>query len=183
MSGNPPGTQGMGDLTPWLTSFMGLSSIFAAVGMLSQTHLGSSVKLLILGSVIETGRRLCQWFIVRFRIQYSMTAKFDEGDPAYEWMVLFLPQESVWRRSRNFVVNATNARRKWSVKTSIDPMLKGNAEYVPTYEAPQLFRWRGYWLEIRRSAEGGAQFTDLGPYQLISSIFVTYALVTWPSLS
>ncbi|KAJ6522300.1 P-loop containing nucleoside triphosphate hydrolase protein [Mycena vulgaris] len=120
---------------------MGLSSIFAAVGMLSQTHLGSSVKLLILRSVIETGRRLCQWFIVRFRIQYSMTAKFDEGDPAYEWMVLFLTQEGVWRHSRNFVVNATNSRRKWS----------DNAEYVPTYEAPQLFRWRGYWLEIRRT--------------------------------
>ncbi|KAJ6475868.1 P-loop containing nucleoside triphosphate hydrolase protein [Mycena vulgaris] len=151
--------------------------------MLSQTHLGSSVKLLILGSVIETGRRLCQWFIVRFRIQYSMTAKFDEGDPAYEWMVLFLTQEGVWRRSRNFVVNATNSRRKWSVKTSIDPMLKGNAEYVPTYEAPQIFRWRGYWLEIRRSAEGGAQFTDLGTYQLISSIFVTMYTLDMNALS
>ncbi|KAJ6631925.1 hypothetical protein B0H10DRAFT_1975492 [Mycena sp. CBHHK59/15] len=35
---------------------MGLSSIFATVGLLSQAYLGSSIKLLILGSVVETGR-------------------------------------------------------------------------------------------------------------------------------
>lgn len=26
-----------------------------------------------------------------------------------------------------------------------------HAEYVPTYSAPQLFRWKGYWVEIRRT--------------------------------
>ncbi|KAK7464358.1 hypothetical protein VKT23_006525 [Stygiomarasmius scandens] len=38
--------------------------------------------------------------------------------------------------------------------------MKGNAEYVPTYESPQLFRWNGYWLEIRRSK---AQSAGLPP--------------------
>ncbi|KAJ7500674.1 P-loop containing nucleoside triphosphate hydrolase protein [Mycena galericulata] len=158
----------------WLTSFMALSSVFAAVGMFSQAYLGSSIKLLILGSTIETGRRLCQWLIVRFRFQYSMTAQFDEGDPAYEWIVLFLTQENVWRRSREFVVNATNSRRKWSVKTWVDPTVKGNAEYVPTYQLPQLFRWRGHWLEIKRTKDGSeGRFTISGTYQPISSIYVT----------
>ncbi|KAJ7784913.1 P-loop containing nucleoside triphosphate hydrolase protein [Mycena maculata] len=169
------GPQGQGDAQfPWITSFMGLSSVFAALGMISQAYLGSSIKLLILGSVVETGRRLCQWLIVRFRFQYSMTAQFDEGDPAYEWMVLFLTQENVWRRSREFVVNATNSRRKWSVKTWVDPTVKGNAEYVPTYQLPQLFRWRGHWLEIKRSKDGTeGRFTSSGTYQPISSIIVT----------
>ncbi|KAJ7032203.1 hypothetical protein C8F04DRAFT_1108164 [Mycena alexandri] len=58
--------------SPWITSFLGLSSVLAAVGLLSQAYLGSSIKLIILGSIIETGGRLFQWLIIRFRFQYSM---------------------------------------------------------------------------------------------------------------
>ncbi|KAJ6570429.1 hypothetical protein B0H10DRAFT_2107909 [Mycena sp. CBHHK59/15] len=164
--------------SPWLPSFIGLSYVFAALGMVSQAYLGSSIKLLVLGLVIETGRRVFQWLTVRFRFQYSTTARFDEGDQAYEWLVLFLTQESVWRRSREFVVNATNSRRKWSVKTWVDPTIKGNAEYVPTYRLPQLFRWRGHWIEIKRTIDTDqAQLTGLGTYQHSSSIFVTYKLL------
>ncbi|KAJ7191956.1 P-loop containing nucleoside triphosphate hydrolase protein, partial [Mycena pura] len=103
---------------------------------------------------------------------YSITAQFDEGDPAYQW-ILFLTQENVWRRSSQFV-NATNSRRKWSVKTWADPKVKGNAEYLPTYQQPQLFRWRGRWLEIKRSNESGeARFTSARTFQQLSSILVT----------
>ncbi|KAJ7175038.1 P-loop containing nucleoside triphosphate hydrolase protein [Mycena crocata] len=170
--------------SPWFTSFMALSSVFAGLGMISQAYLGSSVKLLILGSVIEMGRRLCQWLIVRLRFQYSLTAQFDEGDPAYEWILLFLTQENVWARSREFRVNATNSRRKWSVKTWIDPRVKGNAEYVPTYQLPQLFRWRGRWLEIKRSNDGNsARYTTAGTYQAVQSIYVTIYTLDMNQLS
>ncbi|KAJ7125987.1 P-loop containing nucleoside triphosphate hydrolase protein [Mycena epipterygia] len=158
------GQDATGDGSSWLTSFVGLSSIFGALGFLSQSHIGSSLKLLILGTLIETGRRFCRWLIERFRIQYSITAQFNEGDPAYEWIVLFLTQERVWKRSREFVVTAKNSQRKWAVKPEADPTIKGNAEYVPTYQIPQLFKWRGYWLEIKRGKErnsmvNGAQQT------------------------
>jgi len=88
----------------------------------------------------------------RFNFQLSVTARFDEGDPTYEWIVLFLTEENVWRRSRDFTVNAKNSKRKWAVN---EPELEGSADYVPTYELPQLFRWRGYWVEVRRSGSGG----------------------------
>ncbi|KAJ7473190.1 P-loop containing nucleoside triphosphate hydrolase protein [Mycena latifolia] len=118
--------------------------------------------------------------------EYSITAKFSEGDPAYEWIVLLLTQENVWRRSRDFSVTATNSRRKWSVKTWADPTIRGNAEYVPTYELPQLFRWRGYWLEIKRTQDGGAsRFTSYGTFQELSNIVVTcvassYSISAYP---
>ncbi|KAF7360859.1 hypothetical protein MSAN_01115500 [Mycena sanguinolenta] len=141
----------------WMASFMGLSSIFAALGFFTQSYVGSSLKLLVLGSLIETGRRFCWWLIERFRIQYSLTAQFNEGDPAYEWILLFITQESVWKRSRDFVVTAKNSERKWAVKPgSSDPNILGSAEYVPTYQAPQLFRWRGHWVEIKRGNERSA---------------------------
>ncbi|KAJ6568096.1 P-loop containing nucleoside triphosphate hydrolase protein [Mycena vulgaris] len=169
MSSSTLGTQ-----PPWLTSFMALSSVFATLGLLSQAYLGSSIKLLILGSIIEAGRRIFQWLIVRLQLQYSITAEFHEGDPAYEWIVLFLTQENVWRRSRKFKVTATNSRRKWSVKAWVDPTVKGNAEYVPTYQEPQLFRWRGHWLEIKRTKDGGGTlFTPAGEFKSVASIYVS----------
>ncbi|KAJ7487383.1 P-loop containing nucleoside triphosphate hydrolase protein [Mycena galericulata] len=148
----------------WLASFMGLSSIFGALGILSQSHIGSSLRLLILGTLIETGRRFSRWLIERFRFQYSITAQFNEGDPAYEWIVLFITQERVWKRSREFVVSAKNSQRKWAVDTASDSAMAGNAEYVPMYQIPQLFRWRGFWLEIKRgngssAGNNGAQQT------------------------
>jgi hypothetical protein len=56
----------------WMTSFMGLSSIFAVLGLISQSYMGSSLKLLVLGSLVEAGRRLCWWLIERFRIRGSL---------------------------------------------------------------------------------------------------------------
>ncbi|KAJ6462245.1 P-loop containing nucleoside triphosphate hydrolase protein [Mycena vitilis] len=157
----------------FFSSFVGVSTLFAALGMVSQTRLGSSLKFLIMGSIVEMGRRLFQWLTVRFRFQYSITAQLDEGDPAYEWIVLFLTQEGVWERSRDFAVTATNSRRKWSIKKWADPKVQGNAEYTPTYQQPQLFRWRGHWVEIQRPKVGEPRFTPFGKFQSVSSIFLT----------
>ncbi|KAJ6534266.1 P-loop containing nucleoside triphosphate hydrolase protein [Mycena capillaripes] len=126
-------------------------------------YIGSSLKLLVLGCLIETGRRLFQWLIERFRIQYSLTAQFNEGDPAYEWILFFITQERVWKRSREFVATAKNSERKWAFKTDSDPTRVGSAEYVPTYQAPQLFKWDGYWVEITRSndSRGGTTINGM----------------------
>ncbi|KAJ6563306.1 P-loop containing nucleoside triphosphate hydrolase protein [Mycena vulgaris] len=155
-----------------LASFMGLSSIFGALGFLSQSYVGSSLKLLVLGSLIETGRRFFRWLIERFRLQYSITAQFNEGDPAYEWILLFITQEHVWKRSREFVVSAKNSERKWAVTTSSDPTRKGNAEYVPTYQIPQLFKWRGSWLELKRGMNDRAA-VNVNGVQTTGRIFLT----------
>ncbi|KAJ7487025.1 P-loop containing nucleoside triphosphate hydrolase protein [Mycena latifolia] len=170
-----------GTTSSWLSSFVGLSSIFGALSFLSQSYAGSSLKLLILGSLIETGRRFCWWLIERFRLQYSITAQFNEGDPAYEWIVLFITQEHVWKRSREFVVTAKNSARKWAVNTAGDnPTIKGNAEYVPTYQIPQLFQWRGYWLEIKR---GNDSRTAVNGAHQTARLFVTIYTLNMDILS
>ncbi|KAJ7067687.1 P-loop containing nucleoside triphosphate hydrolase protein [Mycena belliarum] len=147
-----------------VASSLGLSSIGSTFSQLSQSYIGSSIKLLLLGSLIETGRRAFCWLIDRFGVRYSTTVRFTQGDPSYEWIVLFLTQENVWRRSREFVVSASNSRRKWAVRASSDATVKANAEYVPTYKTPQLFRWRGYWVEVKRSGNVGGGDVDVGPY-------------------
>ena len=48
------------------TRIMGFS-VFAS--LLSNAHAFDSVKLLVLGSIVETGRRLCQWLYERLRFR------------------------------------------------------------------------------------------------------------------
>ena len=58
-------------LTEWLSSllsFIGLSSLVDNVSI-NSTYLHESAKLLILGSVIEAGRRLSQWLMERFKFR------------------------------------------------------------------------------------------------------------------
>jgi chaperone BCS1 len=58
--------------TEWLSSFLysvrGVTTSLDAF-FLNSSYLRESVKLLVLGSIIETGRRLCQWLIERFRLR------------------------------------------------------------------------------------------------------------------
>ncbi|KAG6897624.1 hypothetical protein C0992_012853 [Termitomyces sp. T32_za158] len=129
------------------SSIMGFSFI---ASLAANPYIWDSARLLILGTLIETGRRLCYWLMERFKIQYCITAQFTEGDQSYEWVLLFLTQENVWRRSREFCVNEKNSKRKWSLKLA--PEVDGNADYVPTYKMAQLFRWKGYWIEVKRSS-------------------------------
>ncbi|KAF9528853.1 hypothetical protein CPB83DRAFT_853845 [Crepidotus variabilis] len=192
------------------------------------SYLWNSASLFVLGLIIETGRRLCQWLIERVRFQYTITAQFNQGDPTYEWLILFLTDAQIWKSSREFRVSATSSIRKWGVKpdtssssadASPNPttgstlsslfsvatvkafwwslpfvgdtseranlhleekahLLTGSskdkaphAEYVPTYDAPQLFRWKGYWAEIRRS-NGRIYNPMMGP-EPTSTIYLT----------
>ncbi|KAJ7610380.1 P-loop containing nucleoside triphosphate hydrolase protein [Roridomyces roridus] len=163
-----PHTSGLGSWFP--SSLMGISSIFGALGLLSVgSSLGSSLKLLILGSLLELGRRLAQWLFQRFRFQYSITAQFTDGDPAYEWIVLFITQEHVWKRSREFAVTAKNSERKWSVNTQ--QLLEGNADYVPMYQIPQLFKWRGYWIDIKRTTNAPLANGSQAPANIYITIY------------
>ena len=88
----------------------------------------------------------------------------------------FQTEKKVWRRSRDFSVNAKNSKRKWAVS---EPELEGSADYVPTYELPQLFRWRGYWVEVKRSSTGGRMMAGQGT-QSGGVIFISYVIFPFP---
>ncbi|KAF5378485.1 hypothetical protein D9615_007136 [Tricholomella constricta] len=105
--------------------------------------------------------------------EYCVTAQFTEGDPSYEWVVLFLTEENVWRQSRDFRVNEKNSQRKWGLKLA--PEVDGNADYVPTYKMPQIFRWKGYWIEIKRN-ETGRRLSDQGGFSPSTMYISIYTL-------
>jgi mitochondrial chaperone BCS1 len=161
-----------------LSSLFGLGSTLlstAGGGVGAANPVASTTaRLFVLGVLIEVGRRFMQWLMQRLNFraftnpltcsilntgadstihpELCITAQFDYGDPAYEWILLFLTQEKIWKRTRDFKITAHNSRRKWGIKPSADTGIdvEENADYVPTYEMPQIFRWRGHWVEVRR---------------------------------
>ncbi|KAJ3867154.1 P-loop containing nucleoside triphosphate hydrolase protein [Lentinula novae-zelandiae] len=165
--------------TLWLNLWSRLSNgIASLLSFLSKAYIVDSAKLMVIGLIVEASRRLCQWLFVRFRIRYSITAQFNQGDPAYEWILHFLNDQEVWRRAYDFRVSAKSSTRKWGISSLVTGessiVESESVEYVPTYSQPQLFRWRGYWLEIMRSKSQNEIFILPHPQSSgLESIFIS----------
>ncbi|KIM35523.1 hypothetical protein M413DRAFT_449721 [Hebeloma cylindrosporum] len=155
-----------------ILDFTIISPFFNPTNAGNTSYIASGGWMLILGTLLEVGRRFCKWLYERFDIfQYSLTASFDEGDPAYEWITLFLTDKKVWKRSRYFHVTAATSARKWGIKTG-PPRIAEHVDCVPTYQAPQLFQWKGYWAEIKRDA-GGFAFAEERGSRWCRKIYLT----------
>ncbi len=50
--------------TSWYAPLMSLIAVFVG-----QSYIGNSAKLLVLGTLVEMGRRLCFWFMERVRFR------------------------------------------------------------------------------------------------------------------
>ncbi|KAJ6544059.1 P-loop containing nucleoside triphosphate hydrolase protein [Mycena capillaripes] len=114
------------------------------------SYIVDGIKYLAAGAVIDAVRRAFVWLYQRVKLRYSTSAEFVLGDPSYEWIVLFLTENNVWQQSRDFRVTSKSSKLVYGVTVSADPDIVGSADYVPTYESPQLFRWRGYFVEVQR---------------------------------
>ncbi|KDR84641.1 hypothetical protein GALMADRAFT_23943, partial [Galerina marginata CBS 339.88] len=144
------------------------------------SYVADSIRLFMLGTIIEVGRRLFGWAVERFNFfQYSITAQFAEGDAVYEWIILLLTEEQIWTHSRHFRVSAKSSIRQWSVdlttdnktKDETDKLVERHTECVPTYEEPQLFLLKGYLAEVRR--QGGPTGNSKGAQGATGKLFLT----------
>ncbi|KAF7357446.1 hypothetical protein MSAN_01340600 [Mycena sanguinolenta] len=113
-------------------------------------HIVDGIKFLAAGAVVDAARRVFVWLYQRVKLRYSTSAEFVLGDPSYEWIVLFLTDNGVWQQAQDFRVTSKSSKLVYGVSVSADPEIVGSADYVPTYESPQLFRWRRYWVEVVR---------------------------------
>ncbi|TFK48186.1 P-loop containing nucleoside triphosphate hydrolase protein [Heliocybe sulcata] len=142
---------GLGGLIP---QFIGFSSLFAA---LFSPRRSDALKLVVVGALVEGGRRLAKWLWERIAFRYYVSARFFKGDPSYEWVSNAIATRKLWRRSPNFKARAKTAM-KMVAHTIIDgPQLGGHADFVPIYDVPYLFRWQGYWFEFRKSGDPSAR--------------------------
>lgn len=71
-------------------------------------------------------------------------------------------KEKVWDKPRGIYVKSKNLRRKWKFQTT-----SGTVDYVPHYGPIQIFRWKGYWVEITRTRFGVPYHPNQGEFEPI----------------
>ncbi|KAG8946877.1 hypothetical protein FRC04_011304 [Tulasnella sp. 424] len=137
--------------------------------MLNNPYIQESLRFFFLGSVLETGRRLFQWTLDRFTSGFFVTAHFQQGDWAFDWLNEFLAAQEIWTNSREYRVTASNVEKEWTcapgASSSTDNTLTigtGKGEtggdgfprplYFPASDMPQVLRWQGHWVQITRKA-------------------------------
>ena len=86
--------------------------------------------------------------------------------------------ENIWRKSRDFNVFArhSSSKRRWTVgSTTFED--SANVDFVPRYDDPQIFRWNGYWLEVRDNATQASQRLPFPAPRPLASLSLTYVEV------
>jgi hypothetical protein len=81
------------------------------------------------------------------------TASFSSGDFAYDWVKTYLESYHIWDQSRSYNVVAKNTAFVPNPSSTLgatdghpDPV------YEPAHQAPEIFRWKGYWISVVRSS-------------------------------
>ncbi|KAG8988000.1 hypothetical protein FRB90_003022 [Tulasnella sp. 427] len=121
--------------------------------LLYNPYVLSSVNWFFFGTILETGRRLWQWFVDKFTAGFVLTAVFDTGDPAYDWLAAYLSKEGIWSSTREFKVTARSSTRTWGINSggAAEDGEDAHAEYTPFVDQSQIFRFNGTWCQVKRS--------------------------------
>ncbi|KIO28444.1 hypothetical protein M407DRAFT_22340 [Tulasnella calospora MUT 4182] len=137
--------------------------------ILRNPYIVESLRLFLFGSVLETCRRICRWALDRFTSGFFVTAHFQQGDWAFDWLSEFLAAQEIWTNSREYRVTVSNDQKALapggSPSTTKVPTEKGDGAeddsdddgypqplYFPASDNTQVIRWRGRWIQVTRKA-------------------------------
>ncbi|KAJ7595072.1 P-loop containing nucleoside triphosphate hydrolase protein [Mycena floridula] len=134
----------------WRQSIQIFSRLIAK--LLSNPQIAELWRFIFLGSIVETGRIVGQKVVDVVSSFFMVKATFFTDDFCYDWVKAYLEHIGVWDESRSFQVSARNPAL---VPGSNSGSQDGHPE--PLYEAtqaPELFRWKGYWMSITKDQQG-----------------------------
>ncbi|KAG8919704.1 hypothetical protein FRC00_011003, partial [Tulasnella sp. 408] len=142
--------------------------------LLYNPYVLSSVNWFFFGTILETGRRLWQFLVDKFTAGFVLTAVFDTGDPAYDWLASYLSKQGIWNSTREFKVTARSSTRTWGINSggATEEGEDAHAEYTPFVDQSQIFRFNGTWCQVKRSRGlmGGNDGHDDGS-QLVLTLY------------
>ncbi|KAH8832327.1 P-loop containing nucleoside triphosphate hydrolase protein [Flagelloscypha sp. PMI_526] len=167
----------------FLDNFVGILTIFNFFNM---PYFQDALRWLLLGTLLECGKRLYNWLMVRVVLYPEIKGRFSSGDPAYEWIMRYLMHKQLWQTSKRFNVSARTTVRKWSVTREEMLDAKGwitsfcglfgatkdlssaridttQADYTPSWNQPQMFTWKGYLMDVSSSSSDGFSPSSYNP--------------------
>lgn len=129
------------------------------------------MKLVVLGGTVETARRLGSGAWSHFINSFFLTAHFNEDEPPYDWLMLWLSRRPEWQRSREFetstsITTGTGFKARGigefgdedmdeppaaSTSSTPDDQPKTRVVFQPTFDTTHTIYWKGHWLRVKRS--------------------------------
>ncbi|KZT53402.1 P-loop containing nucleoside triphosphate hydrolase protein [Calocera cornea HHB12733] len=130
-------------------------------------------KLAILGTTVETARRLATSGWTQFMESFFLTAHFTQDDYPYDWLLQWLSKQPAWSRSREFEITTRSGLRLGVMNTNKSEVeddedddddkavLSGGrakkVAFLPSHNTTHTIFYAGHWLHITR---GRTQGTD-----------------------
>ncbi|EIN11141.1 P-loop containing nucleoside triphosphate hydrolase protein [Punctularia strigosozonata HHB-11173 SS5] len=127
------------------------------------------MKLVVLGTTVETARRVASSGWNHFVNSFFLTAHFSEEDYPYDWLMLWLSRRPEWQRSREFETTTRTAARSPNPNSTVpdnsfgddddndndedgdDGRVRTRVVFQPTFDTTHTIYYRGHWLRVRRS--------------------------------
>jgi chaperone BCS1 len=133
------------------------------------------VKLVVLGTTVETARRVSSSAWSHFVNSFFLTAHFSEEDYPSDWLMLWLSRRPEWQRSREFETTTRNsvsglgsrvADNSFGDEDDDDRVGQGDEDdtpgrvktrvvFQPTFDTTHTIYYRGHWLRVKRSRNSG----------------------------
>ncbi|GJJ07004.1 hypothetical protein Clacol_001202 [Clathrus columnatus] len=128
-----------------------ISSLLALLLSLAVRNM-DVLKLMLIGGVIETSRRLVftLWSQLWTWISTSwhVTVHFESHDEVYHWMMFWLGNQSVWESSREMYITTAYS---YTDQDAADDFQSGKQlKYLPIYNMPSWFTYKGAWISVTR---------------------------------
>ncbi|GJE98557.1 P-loop containing nucleoside triphosphate hydrolase protein [Phanerochaete sordida] len=122
--------------------------------LLSFSALREWLKLLVIGGLIETCRRLCMQSWTAFIESFWITACFEERDVSYTWLLFWLSKQPTWSRARCINVST----RSFGVNSPV-VVLPGDENeaagrkicYLPSFARTYTLWYQGRYVNVTRS--------------------------------
>ncbi|THV03121.1 P-loop containing nucleoside triphosphate hydrolase protein [Dendrothele bispora CBS 962.96] len=127
---------------------------FPLAGSMGALH--ETFKLLVIGAMIESARRISVLTWNGFVDIFFHSAYFYQEDVAYDWLMHFLSKQPTWGRSREFEVTTRDISRH-NLTTSGDLGDEEDedgqlvAAFMPSIDSTHNFYFHGRWFRVTRS--------------------------------
>ncbi|KAF8880502.1 BCS1 N terminal-domain-containing protein [Infundibulicybe gibba] len=132
--------------------------------LFSSTALRDWVKLIIIGGFFETCRRWASTLYYKFVEAFYLQASFDENDPSYNWMLVWLSKQPSWGKSRNVQITTAShgSDSPAIVLASDDENSSGSffksaksISYLPSLSTTYTMWYRRRWMTVTRTQQQG----------------------------
>ncbi|KAH7100842.1 P-loop containing nucleoside triphosphate hydrolase protein [Auriculariales sp. MPI-PUGE-AT-0066] len=136
-----------GIVTVFLVAYSYITPLLNYIMPLFETQwVQDGMRLMLLGSVMETARRFWQRAADRIADSMFTTATIENGDFAFDWVDDYLHAQGAWGFMTAFRVTSSIAAARGDSKAAGQPM----PVYQCAADQEEFWRWRGHWLKISK---------------------------------